>query len=110
MALIEGMAAGRAVVAYDIEGVRELVTDGREGYKVPVGDVDALADALCNVLADDAHRRVMARMSRTRAAAFDWAQVAKRIEDVYYELTGDSAVPKPVSDAPFVPSPLREVL
>jgi phosphatidylinositol alpha-mannosyltransferase len=110
MALIEGMAAGRAVVAYDIEGVRELVTDGREGYKVQVGDVGALAGALCNVLGAAAHRRVMARLARTRAAAFDWAHVAKRIEDVYYELTGDSAATEPVTAAPFVPSPLREVL
>ena len=89
MALIEGMAAGRAVVAYDIEGVRELVTDGREGYKVPVSDVTALAAALCKVLGDDAHRRVMARLARARAAAFDWSVVAQRIEGVYTELTSE---------------------
>ncbi len=86
MALIEGMAAGRAVVAYDIEGVRELVTDGREGYKVPVGDADALASALVKVLSDDAHRRVMARLARSRATAFDWSVIARRIELLYGEL------------------------
>ena len=89
MALIEGMASGRPVVAYDIEGVRELVTDGREGYKVPVGEVGPLTDALLNVLEDDAHRRVMARLARARAAAFDWSVVARRIEVVYNELTGE---------------------
>jgi len=115
MALIEGMAAGRAVVAYDIEGVRELVTDGREGYKVPVGDVGALADALDSVLRDDAHRRVMARLARARAAHFDWSVVAQRIEGVYNELVGDSvrargelrAVAPTVEE---VLPPLREVL
>ncbi len=97
MALIEGMAAGRAVVAYDIEGVRELVVDGREGYKVPVSDVGALADALVNVLSDDAHRRVMERLARARAAAFDWSVIARRIEQVYATLVGSLAT---VEDGP----------
>jgi phosphatidylinositol alpha-mannosyltransferase len=111
MALIEGMAAGRAVVAYDIEGVRELVTDGREGYKVPVGDVDALGDALVAVLCDDAHRRVMARLARARAASFDWSVVAQRIEAVYYDLIGDRPRVEPrAHDASLVSRSLREVL
>jgi phosphatidylinositol alpha-mannosyltransferase len=111
MALIEGMAAGRAVVAYDIEGVRELVTDGREGYKVPVGDAAALGDALVSVLCDDAHRRVMARLARARAASFDWSVVAQRIEDVYHELTGDSPrLEQRAHDASLAPRSLREVL
>ena len=100
MALIEGMAAGRAIVAYDIEGVRELVTDGREGYKVPVGDADALAAAFIKVLSDDAHRRVMGRLSRTRAAQFDWHVIAQRIENVYAELCGDLVHPRDTIHAP----------
>lgn len=93
MALIEGMAAGRPVVAYDIEGVRELVSDGREGYRLPVGDAGALAAALSRVLEDDAHRRVMGRLAQRRATAFDWSLIAQRIERVYMELTGEPATP-----------------
>jgi phosphatidylinositol alpha-mannosyltransferase len=90
MALIEGMAAGRPVVAYDIEGVRELVSDGREGYRVPPGDVRSLSAALARVLEDDAHRRVMGRLAQRRAAAFDWSLIAQRIEHVYMELIGEA--------------------
>jgi len=105
MALIEGLAAGRPVVAYDIEGVRELVTDGREGYKVPVGDVDGLAAALTKLLSDDAHRRVMERLARARAAAFDWSIVAGRIEQVYAELVQGELLPAVEAGAPVLAVP-----
>ena len=106
MALIEGMAAGRAIVAYDIEGVRELVSEGREGYKVAVGDVDALADAFTKVLGDDAHRRVMGRLARARAAQFDWSVIAQRIEGVYAELCSDLVHLHDTTQAP--PAPVGE--
>jgi phosphatidylinositol alpha-mannosyltransferase len=86
MALIEGMASGRPVVAYNIEGVRDLVADGREGYKVPVGDAAQMAGALARVLGDDAHRRVMGRLSRIRATSYDWSHVASHIETIYMSL------------------------
>jgi glycosyltransferase involved in cell wall biosynthesis len=45
-ALLEGMAAGLACVAYDISPNREALDDGRVGELVPAGDVDALAARL----------------------------------------------------------------
>jgi glycosyltransferase involved in cell wall biosynthesis len=44
--LIEAMAAGRGVVATDIEGTREIVRDGETGILVPVDDATALAGAI----------------------------------------------------------------
>ena len=46
LALLEAMAAGLPVVATDIPGNRDLVTDGREALLVPVGDAAALAAAI----------------------------------------------------------------
>lgn len=42
----EAAAAGRAVVASDVGGLRSIVDDGRTGVLVPADDVSALADAL----------------------------------------------------------------
>lgn len=45
VALMEAMAAGRAVVASRISGIPELIEDGVEGLLVPPGDAGALAAA-----------------------------------------------------------------
>ncbi len=44
--VLEAMATGRAIVTTDTAGCRETVTDGLNGYMVPVKDVDALAKAM----------------------------------------------------------------
>jgi glycosyltransferase involved in cell wall biosynthesis len=49
--IIEYVCAGLPVVATDVGGVREIVTDGVNGYIVPVGDTLALADALFRIAA-----------------------------------------------------------
>ena len=73
--IIEGMAAGKPVVATNGGGVPEIVEDGQTGILVPMGDAPALAEAICRVLADPAQARdYMAReyppdKGRT---LFDW--------------------------------------
>ncbi len=46
MVVMEAMAAARPVVATYIAGTPELVIDGKTGWLVPAGDVDALAAAM----------------------------------------------------------------
>lgn len=53
--VLEAMACARPVVAFDVTGVRDLVSRGRSGLLVPVEDVDALA-ACCAELADQPGR------------------------------------------------------
>ncbi|MGA8253505.1 MAG: glycosyltransferase family 4 protein, partial [Mycobacterium sp.] len=47
--LVEAMAAGTPVVASDLDAFRRVLRDGEAGRLVPVGDADALADALIAV-------------------------------------------------------------
>jgi len=54
LALVEGMAAGCAVVASDVPGMREIITDGVDGLLVPPDDPTDLADSLERLLCDDA--------------------------------------------------------
>ena len=46
IAMVEAQAAGRPVVAADGGGAQEIVIAGTTGERVPVGDVDAMAEAL----------------------------------------------------------------
>jgi len=57
--LIEAAACGRALVATDIPGCREVVIDGVNGFLVPPEQVVPLAEAIEKIILD---KRLMARM------------------------------------------------
>jgi glycosyltransferase involved in cell wall biosynthesis len=69
LALIEGMAAGCAVVASDVPGVKELVRHGEDGLLVPPSSPEALAEALAGLLSDPAKAAALAANARRRAQA-----------------------------------------
>lgn len=56
-ALLEAAASGRPLIATDVPGCRALVRHGHNGLLVPLGDVDALAEALESLAVDPALRR-----------------------------------------------------
>ena len=70
MAALEAMATGRAVVAGDVAGCREVVADGENGILVPPGSAPALAVAMEQFLEDPALVVRMGRASRERAERF----------------------------------------
>lgn len=85
-ALIEAMVCGAPVVSTDCDfGPREVVTDGRDGFLVPVGDADALAARATALLADDALAARMSEAARTSAGRFAVATTIAGYERV---LTG----------------------
>lgn len=83
VATIEALAAGRAVVASAVGGLRELVRDGEEGLLVPAADPAALATALARLLDDADLRDRLGRAARVRAAEFSTAAMARGTEAVY---------------------------
>ena len=50
---IEAFARGRPVIASAAGGLLDIVTDGRDGWLFPPGDVRALADLLTSITTDD---------------------------------------------------------
>lgn len=91
LALLEGMAAGCAVVGSAVPGVREVLHDGEDGLLVPESDPEALADALERLLRhpDDAAR--MAANARAVALArHGRALMHQRYEDLFLQLAGPS--------------------
>lgn len=82
-ALLEGLAAGRPLVATAVRGSRDLVVPGRNGYLVAVGDVAAAADALEQLQQDAARRRRMGEYSRKLAGLYDLEQIRRDVAAVY---------------------------
>ena len=92
MPIAESMASGVAVLASDTGGVPELIDEGVTGRLVPRLDVDALAGAMRDLLADRERLHRMGQAARQRAERLlTWDRSAERLERVYLDLVNASA-------------------
>lgn len=85
--LVEAMAAGTVVVASQLDAFRRVLRDGKAGVLFPLGDSAALADAINDVLSDDAKRNELISYANDVVAAYDWPVVAEQIMRVYETVT-----------------------
>ena len=70
----------------DSGGVAEVIRHGENGFLIPVGDSDALAERLDELLADDAKRSAFgAQAKRDAEATFLAEQMTRKIEKLYLE-------------------------
>ncbi len=84
---MEASAMGVPCVVTDIRGCREAVTHGRNGYLTPLGDVDALAAAILDLLADKDKAQQMGQHGRQIAEElFDEQLVFARVKAEYVRL------------------------
>ena len=78
--VLEAMATKRAVITTDAPGCRETVTDGVNGYLVPIKDVDALAKRMVDLIETPETAKKMAEAGRKLAETkFDVNIVNKSI-------------------------------
>jgi phosphatidylinositol alpha-mannosyltransferase len=93
--LLEAMAAGLPIVASDIAGYRDVLTDGVEGRLVKPSDQSGMVEAITELLKNPSLRARMAARGRSTAARYGWGKIAERVLDYYVELTRNR-VAKPV--------------
>lgn len=86
MVVLEAMASGVPVVISDQVGAGEVMTDGAEGFVVPVGDPDALAERLATLAHDRDLLESMSRQARRRAEANTWGHYGERLVRAYREV------------------------
>lgn len=91
--ILEAMAAGRAVVATDVGGNRELVRDGVTGLLCRPESPAALAESMRRLVDDASFRASLAAAATQAVAMYDWAAVADRYIDLYREVVGGAVVP-----------------
>ena len=74
-------------MATDCGSLRDMITDGEEGYVVPVGSADQLAERLARIADDDDLRSHLGRGARRRAEReFRIEETARRYEELLTEL------------------------
>ena len=89
--LLEAQAAGLPAVVSDIAGNTAVVQDGLNGQVVPVGDAEALSEALLALFRSPSKRAVMGRAARARMMeSFAIEKVAARLEFAYEQALAGS--------------------
>ena len=90
-ALPQALAAAKPVIAYDVDGAREVCHDGKTGCLIPLGDKTELTRAICE-LAGNVERR--ARLGATGQALvreqFPTQRMVAEIYELYLRLTASS--------------------
>lgn len=86
-AAMEAAASGLPIVATDIRGCRQVVDHGRNGLLVPLGDPEALAEAVHALGSDPEKRRRMGAASAEKARReFDERRVVEKVIDTYRQV------------------------
>lgn len=97
MVITRAFAAATPVVASDIDGYRQLVTD-HCGSLVAAGDQDGLAREIVALLQDEPRRRRAAAAARELAVTtYGWPSIAARLRSLYAEL-----IASPLAELPPV--------
>jgi glycosyltransferase involved in cell wall biosynthesis len=80
---VRALACATPVVASDISGYRDVMTP-ETCVAFPPGDVDALADAVVELLADEPRREAMGLAGRRLAQSrYAWDAIARTLLDIY---------------------------
>jgi len=84
-ALLEAAASGRAIVASDVPGCREVVRPGENGLLVPARNSGALADAILSLARDPGRCQRMGAAGRrlVEAERLTSAAVTEQMREIY---------------------------
>ena len=83
--LLEAMACHIPVVASDIDGYADVISDGNEGFLTEARNEDDLTRALLSILENPSLRLKMGMKGVLKAQLFDWQNVAVRVMSYYEE-------------------------
>ena len=89
--VLEAMATGLPIMTTNAGGMGEAVSDGIEGYVVPIRDIPLMADRLGRLLTDVGQRERMGRAARSKAEAeFSLSRQAEVFEQLYQSVKSSS--------------------
>jgi glycosyltransferase involved in cell wall biosynthesis len=84
--ILEAMANGLAVVTTPVGVGKDMIQDGVNGRLVPIGDANALGDALIELWRSPDKRAELGAAARRTAQQCSWDQIAARTLRVYEEV------------------------
>ena len=87
LVIVEAMECGIPVVSYQCPcGPKDIITDGRDGFLVPVNDEQMLADKICDLIENEDLRRQMASEAKLRAQYYHVENIAQQWMKLFEEI------------------------
>ena len=83
LAVLEAMACRLPVVASNISGNRDIVTDKQNGFLVEPGNHEMLAKAVLAILQDDSMQNQMGSKAKLVAEEYKWKKIAEMYLSIY---------------------------
>jgi glycosyltransferase involved in cell wall biosynthesis len=87
IAILEAMASGKPVVASNVGGIPEIISDGENGILVKPDDPNAFAESILTLLRDDTLRNRLSYNALKTAANYSWDNIAVKYISLYKHLT-----------------------
>jgi len=87
---LEAAASGVPILATPANGIRELVSDGVNGFLIS-RDPEVIARRLRELSEDDALRERLSSAARTAALDYSWEKMVERHRELYERLPSDGA-------------------
>ncbi len=81
----EAMACALPIVATNVDGAREAILDGDNGYLHEPHDIEGMANSVLRLIADPEFRLEMGRRGKGRAMQFDISTSVATLESAYRE-------------------------
>ena len=85
--LIEAMQLGIPVMAFEYLGVHDIIENGKDGYVVPFGDIDAYAEKLRYLMTNEKEQDRLAENAFVSVRRFEKEHVMEKWVSLFDELT-----------------------
>jgi glycosyltransferase involved in cell wall biosynthesis len=84
MVIVEAMSCGLPVVSYACPcGPKDIIKDGSDGFLVPSGDEDALAERICELIENEEKRKLMGKAALANSGRFALDSVISMWMDLF---------------------------
>jgi glycosyltransferase involved in cell wall biosynthesis len=85
-AVVEAMSLGKPIIASSVGGLKDLISDGRNGILIPQADSTILSIEIAALLSDPTKRERIAREGKRMSQQYNSEIMVEKIEQLYKSL------------------------